>query len=99
MPEQDHACSCHTSWPMRTEPCYVCVNIGCTFFADQTKRSVIREHADFYEEHYSDWTVHALPLMVYVPLMKEDRAYALLLVQEILTEASFDIRISDLGSD
>jgi len=28
----DHACSCHTEWPMRTEPCYVCVGLNCRYF-------------------------------------------------------------------
>lgn len=58
----------------------------------------INEHADFYNKHYSDWTVHALPLMVFVPLLNEERTAALDLIQEILTEAGFDIRITDLGS-
>lgn len=29
---EDHACSCHTAWPMRTEPCSVCLAIDCTYF-------------------------------------------------------------------
>lgn len=49
--------------------------------------------AAFYEEHYSDWTVHALPLVVYVPTNGEDRALALALVREILDGAAFDIRV------
>jgi hypothetical protein len=47
----------------------------------------------FYAKHYSDWTVHELPLMVYVPLVDNDREAALALVQEILTDAAFDIRV------
>jgi hypothetical protein len=47
----------------------------------------------FYAEHYSDWTVHELPLMVYVPMKDADRDEALALVREILDEAAFDIRV------
>lgn len=49
--------------------------------------------AAFYEEHYSDWTVHELPLMVYVPTKDADRDEALALVREILDQAAFDIRV------
>lgn len=49
--------------------------------------------AAFYEEHYSDWTVHELPLMVYVPMVNADPSEALALVREILDEAAFDIRV------
>lgn len=49
--------------------------------------------AAFYEEHYPDWTVHELPLMVYVPSVHADRDEALALVREILDEAAFDIRV------
>lgn len=52
------------------------------------------EHVAFYEEHYSDWTVHALPLMVYVPTKDSNRDEAAKLVREILHEAAFDIRVS-----
>ena len=58
----------------------------------ETRRSTEKDARAFYAEHYSDWTVHELPLMVYVPLMDEDQERALALVQEILTEAAFDIR-------
>lgn len=51
------------------------------------------EDAAFYEEHYSDWTVHELPLMVSVPTEDADRDQALALVREILDEAAFDIRV------
>lgn len=54
--------------------------------------------AEFYEEHYSDWTVHALPLVVYVPTKDGSREDALALVQEILDDASFDIRVSVSGN-
>jgi hypothetical protein len=50
------------------------------------------EHSAFYEEHYSDWTVHELPLIVYVPTIRSNRDEALALVREILDEAAFDIR-------
>lgn len=53
------------------------------------------EHAAFYEQHYSDWTVHELPLIVYVPSKDSDRAEALALIREILDEAAFDIRVSE----
>lgn len=49
--------------------------------------------AAFYAEHYSDWTVHELPLMVYVPMKDADWAEALALVREILDEAAFDIGV------
>lgn len=47
----------------------------------------------FYEQHYSDWTVHALSLTVYVPVKDEDRTFAVGLVREILDEA--DIRVTE----
>ena len=49
----------------------------------------------FYAEHYSDWTVHALSLVVYVP-STQSRGEALALVQEILDEAAFDIRVQEV---
>lgn len=54
------------------------------------------EHAAFYREHYSAWTVHELSLVLYVPTKSEDREFALDLVREILNEAAFDIRLSEL---
>lgn len=53
------------------------------------------EHTAFYEEHYSDWTVHALSLTVHVPLKQMGRDVALTLVREILDKAQFDIRVSE----
>jgi hypothetical protein len=50
------------------------------------------DDAAFYEAHYSDWTVHELPLMVYVPLKDRDRDSALALVREALEAAGLDIR-------
>lgn len=52
------------------------------------------EHASFYAKHYADWTVHALDLTVYVPMKDQTIAEALEIVQEILTEAAFGIRVS-----
>ena len=57
------------------------------------------EHDSFYQQHYSDWTVHKLPLLVYVPTNSWARSYALDLVRETLEEAAFDIRVSDLKAD
>ena len=54
--------------------------------------------AAFYGQHYSDWTVHELPLMVYVPLNDADSDAALALVREILDEAAFDIRVRPIAS-
>lgn len=53
------------------------------------------ERIAFYEKHYSGWTVHALPLTVYVPMVDRDPASALALVREILDEAAFDISVSE----
>lgn len=57
-----------------------------------SERQAPESDAAFYAEHYSDWTVHELPLMVYVP-STGDRDEALALVREILDEAAFDIRV------
>ncbi len=49
-------------------------------------------------QHYSDWTVHALPLLVYVPLASGDDAEeALALVREVLDDAGFDIGVQHQG--
>lgn len=55
------------------------------------------EDREFYRKHYSDWTVHALPLVIYIPTTHNDRAEALALVREILDEAAFDIRVSEMN--
>jgi hypothetical protein len=58
------------------------------------------EQAAFYQEHYSDWTVHALRLTVYVPLTEDStEADSLALVREILDDAAFDIRVSVIQED
>jgi hypothetical protein len=66
---------------------------------EQTDAAEVEDsNAAFYAKHYSDWTVHALPLMVYVPTGDDrPKVDAMELVQEILTEAAFDIRIEPLA--
>lgn len=55
------------------------------------------EQAAFYREHYSDWTVHALRLTVYVPLTRDStESDALDLVREIFDDAAFDIRVTTI---
>jgi predicted XRE-type DNA-binding protein len=51
------------------------------------------EDAEFYAEHYADWNVHRLNLVVTVPT-KGNEADALELIKEILDAESFDIRVS-----
>lgn len=53
------------------------------------------ENEVFYRKHYADWTVHELPLTIYVPTAHDDRDEAIALVREILEEAGFDIRVSE----
>lgn len=53
------------------------------------------EISDFYKKHYSDWTVHELPLTVYIPTNSLTREEAREMIQEILDGAAFDIKVRD----
>lgn len=53
------------------------------------------EHTAFYEEHYSDWKVHAISLRVCIPTRTDmPREEALELVQDALDEAALDIKVT-----
>lgn len=48
----DHSCSCHSSWPMRSEPCPVCEGIGCTYFerGESLNETFMKEiHSKYYD--------------------------------------------------
>lgn len=58
--------------------------------AEQSERETLEA---FYAEHYADWTVHELPVMVYVPTKRGTRDESLALVREVLDDATLDIKM------
>lgn len=57
-----------------------------------------REHDEFYAEHYSDWDVHAFPLVVYIPAKSWSRSESLAMIHQALDAGDWDIKVSTAPS-